>query len=104
MEATNRCSIVCLAKIAIDTACACGVDDSAVLLLQHVGIGGLGDPVRSLQMNIQDGIPEVIGHIRERFVFENASIVDDDVNLELPSLRVLEVVLGYLDDVGWSVL
>src|SRR6266498_3444260 len=42
---TYCCSIVCLAKVTIDTACACGVDNTAILLFQQVWPSCLGDLV-----------------------------------------------------------
>ena len=69
-----------MAKVSVDTTGAGGVDDSTVLLLNHVGIGSLGDLVSASQVNVHDDVPLVVGHVRESLVAEDASVVDEDIN------------------------
>ena len=77
---TYRCCVICLSKVAIDTACARGVDNSAILLLEHVRICRLCDLVRSTHVDCHNDVPLVIGHVGECLVSEDASIVDQDIN------------------------
>ncbi len=73
-------SIVGLSEVAIDTACGSGVQDAAVLLLQHVRPSSLGDRVCAVQVNLVDDLPLVVGHVGKRLVAENARVVDDNVD------------------------
>lgn len=79
-EITYRCGVVGLAKIAIDTARTCGIDDSSILLLQEIWPSSFGDFVGTSQMNGNDLIPHLVFHVGKSLVSKNASVVDDDVD------------------------
>src|SRR4051812_11793482 len=68
---TYRGGIICLSKIAIDTGGAGRIDDPAVFLLDHIGVSGFGAFVGSPQVNIQDRVPEFIGHVGESLVSQD---------------------------------
>lgn len=89
-------SVVGLAKVAIDTAGGSGVDDTAVLLLEEVGPGGLGGLVGTAQVHIENGVPEGVVHVGKGFVTEDTSVVDNDINAAV-------VINGSLDN-GLTVL
>ena len=91
LETTYGCSIIALTKVTVDTARRGGVDDAAVFLLQKDGPGSLGNLIGTTQMNVQDGVPEVVIHVRECLVPEDTGIVNDDV-------ETAERINGALDD------
>ena len=84
-------SIVGLAEVAVDTAGASGVDDTAILLLEHVWPGSLGASIGATEVDVHDGVPQLVGHVGEGFVTENTSVVDKDIDAAI-------VVNGRLDD------
>jgi hypothetical protein len=77
---TYSSSIVGLSKVAVDTTCAGGVDDSAVLLLEHVRVCGLGDLVGASGVDSHDDVPLLISHVGEGLVTEDSGVVDENVN------------------------
>lgn len=88
---TYCCGIICLTKVAVDTACAGGIDDSAIFLLEHIGVGSFGHLVSTTHVDRHDDIPLIVGHVGKCLVPENASIVDQYVDSA-------EVVDGSFDD------
>lgn len=73
-------SIVGLSEVPVDTARRCGINDTPILLLQKDGPSSFGYFVGSVEMNRHNLVPLFIGHCSERFVTQDTSIVDDDVN------------------------
>lgn len=96
MLKTYSSGVVGLAKVAVDTTCGGGVDDTAVLLLEEVGPGSLGDLVGTAQVNVEDGVPEAVVHVGEGLVAEDTGVVDNDVN-------AAESINGSLDN-GLAIL
>lgn len=100
-EKTYGSSIVGLAEVAIDTTGGGGVDNTAVLLLEEVGPGSLGDLVGTAGMDVHDWVPEVVVHVGESLVAKDTGVVDYDIdtakgvngNLD-NSITVLGGVLG----------
>ena len=81
MMAETYCSgIVGLTKITVYTTCACCVDDTAILLLNHVGISCAGDFVCAAEMDRQNLVPQAVIHIGECLVAQNSSVVDHDID------------------------
>ena len=69
-----------MSEIAVDTTGARGVDDPAILLLDHVRIRGLRDLVCTTHMDCHNDVPLIISHVGESFVSKDASIIDQDVD------------------------
>jgi hypothetical protein len=95
MRVTYSSSIVGLSKIAVDTACASGVDNPAVFLLEHVRVGGLGDFVGASGVDSHDDIPLLISHVGKCLITQDTGVVNEDVDATV-------VVDRGLDD-GFSV-
>lgn len=72
--------VVSLAKVAVDTTCRGGVDNTAVLLFEEVGPGSLSDLIGATSVNVHDGVPEVVIHVGEGLVAEDTGVVDDDID------------------------
>lgn len=51
--------------LTIDSSCASGVNDPAKLLLAEDGPGGLGARESTVQMNLGDLVPFLVGHVLE---------------------------------------
>ena len=56
-QRTYSCSIVGLTEAAVDTTCTSSVDDAAIFLLHHVGVGGLSDLIGTAQVDVDNIIP-----------------------------------------------
>ncbi len=52
---------------------------------------------RALEMDVDDGIPFGLGHVREHPVAEDAGVVDDDVQIAEGVERRLHEPLGALE-------
>ena len=89
--------IVGLTEVAIDTAGASGVDDAAVLLLEHVRPGSLGASVGTTEVDVHDGVPQLVGHVGESFVTEDTSVVDKDIDATVVIKSGLDDGLAILD-------
>jgi hypothetical protein len=73
-------SVVGLPKVSVDAAGGSGVEDAAILLLEHVWPRGFGAGKGASEMHLEDGIPQVVGHVGKGLVAENACVVDEDVD------------------------
>ena len=84
-EARNAClgsAVVALAKVAVQSAGRRRVDnDTARTTLLHVIEDRSSDAVGALEMDGDDGIPEIFRCLREALVAQDASVVDEDVHL-----------------------
>lgn len=80
MAETYRGSIVGLSKVSVDTAGAGRVDNTTILLLEHVRPGSLGHLVGAAQVDVEDRVPQVVVHVCESLVAQNTGVVDQDIN------------------------
>lgn len=79
-RSTYCCSIVCLAKVAVNATCARGVHDPPVSLFDHIWVGSATACICAAKVHSNDCLPLCVGHIVEGLVLKNAGIVDQYVN------------------------
>lgn len=69
-----------MTKVTVDTASTGGVDNTTILLLEEVGPSSLGHLVGSAQVNVDDGVPQVVVHVVESLVTQDTCVVHEDIN------------------------
>lgn len=77
---TYSSRVVGLAEVSVNTGSGGGVDDTAVLLLEEVRPGSLGNLVSAAKVDVEDWVPQAVVHVGESLVTKNTSIVDNDIN------------------------
>jgi len=73
-------SVVGLPEVAVDTRGGGGVDDTAILLLQHVRPRSLADLVCAAKVDIKDLMELLVVHVGECLVAQDTGVVDDNVD------------------------
>lgn len=91
--------VVGLTKVAEQTRGRGSVDDTAILLFFEVRPGGTGNLVSTLDVDLHDEVPVLVGHVLEANISENTSIVDDNINAAKGLDGRLDDLVAILDTV-----
>src|SRR5690606_29972380 len=93
-------AVVGLADVAVDARRRRGVDDAAVdllaglRLLAPVGSSPPGGGEGALEVDLDDEVPLLLGHVGEHAVAEDAGVVDEDVETAEGLDRLVDHALG----------
>ena len=98
-DARLRGGVVALVGIARYAHHGAHVDDTAAVLLPHDGLHRLGEVEHRLEVDVDNGVPLLLGHTLEGGVFGDASVVDQHVDATEVLDDLFDNLLG-LSEVG----